>query len=128
MRQGNCIKQLPQALIRNRETFMAKKKAKKKAAPKKRAAPKKKRAGAKKSGLTQQTYNLSPELQAICGGKCMTRPMIVKKLWVYIKGHKCQDAKNRRMIVPDKKLAEVIGKKPVDMLKLAGHLNKHIKK
>ncbi len=32
------------------------------------------------------------------------------------------------MIVPDKKLSEVIGKKPVDMLKLAGALSKHIKK
>ncbi len=57
----------------------------------------------------------------------MTRPQVVKKLWVYIKAHKCQDAKNRRMINPDKKLSEVIGKKPVDMLKLAGCLSKHIK-
>jgi chromatin remodeling complex protein RSC6 len=32
------------------------------------------------------------------------------------------------MIVPDQKLSEVIGKKPVDMLKLAGLLNKHITK
>ena len=58
----------------------------------------------------------------------MTGPQIVKKLWVYIKAHKCQDAKNRRMIVPDRKLEDVIGKKPVDMLKLAGILSKHIKK
>lgn len=79
-------------------------------------------------GLTKTTYSLSPELQAIVGAKKLTRPQIVKKLWAYIKSHKCQDAKNKRMICPDKKLCEVIGKKPVDMLKLAGHLNKHIKK
>jgi chromatin remodeling complex protein RSC6 len=30
------------------------------------------------------------------------------------------------MIVPDQKLSEVLGKKPVDMLKIAGLLNKHI--
>ena len=84
--------------------------------------------GKRKSGLTQMTYGLSPELQAIVGAKRLTRPQVVKKLWVYIKAKKCQDTKNRRMIVPDHKLAEVIGKKPVDMLKLAGHLNKHIKK
>jgi chromatin remodeling complex protein RSC6 len=82
----------------------------------------------KKSGLTQQTYSLSSELQAIVGAKKLTRPQIIKKMWVYIKAHKCQDTKNRRMICPDKKLCEVIGKKPIDMLKLAGCLNKHIKK
>jgi chromatin remodeling complex protein RSC6 len=82
----------------------------------------------RKSGLLQQSYSLSPELAAIVGAKTCTRPLIVKKMWVYIKAHKCQDSRNRRMINPDKKLAEVIGKKPVDMLKLAGHINKHIKK
>lgn len=90
-------------------------------------AKKKKAKKRKASGLTKMTYSLSPELQEIVKAKKLTRPQIVKKLWVYIKAHKCQDTKNRRMIVPDKKLAEVLGKKPVDMLKIAGHLNKHIK-
>jgi upstream activation factor subunit UAF30 len=111
---------------------MAKKKtAKKKTVAKKKkpAVKAKKKTGAKrKSGLTQMTYALSPELQAVVGTGKMTRPEIVKKLWAYIKSKKCQDTKNRRMIVPDKKLCEVIGNKPVDMLKLAGCLNKHIKK
>jgi chromatin remodeling complex protein RSC6 len=94
---------------------------------KKRKAPAKKKTGAKrKSGLSQKTYSLSPELQAVVGSKSLTRPQVVKKLWAYIKAHKCQDTKNRRLIVPDKKLTEVIGKKPVDMLKLAGLLSKHI--
>lgn len=82
----------------------------------------------KKAGLMQITYGLSEELQAVVGAKQLTRPQVVKKLWEYIKAKKCQDAKNRRMIVPDEKLSKVIGNKPVDMLKLAGHLNKHIKK
>lgn len=88
----------------------------------------KRKSSGRKSGLMTMTYSLSPELQDIVGAKTLSRPQIVKKLWVYIKAHKCQDAKNRRMIVPDRKLSEVIGKKPVDMLKLATHLNKHIKK
>jgi len=101
----------------------------KKAAVKRKTGAKKTKAKTKrKSGLTQQTYTLSEELAAIVGGKKMTRPQVVKKLWVYIKANKCQDTKNKRMIVPDKKLCEVIGKKPVDMLKLAGALSKHIKK
>ncbi|MBP7075147.1 MAG: hypothetical protein KBA81_07175 [Rhabdochlamydiaceae bacterium] len=74
------------------------------------------------------TYSVSPELQAIIGSGKVTRPQIIKKLWAYIKSHKCQDAKKRRIINPDKKLAEVLGKKPIDMLKMAGALNKHIKK
>lgn len=103
--------------------------AKKKTARKAKTA-KRKKTGAKRkaSGLTKMTYSLSPELQAVVGSKSLTRPQIVKKLWAYIKSHKCQDTKNRRLIVPDNKLSEVIGKKPVDMLKLAGALSKHIKK
>ncbi len=96
-------------------------------AKKRKTTAKKKTGAKKKSGLSQQTYTLSPELQAVVGSKSLTRPQIVKKLWAYIKAHKCQDTKNRRLIVPDKKLSEVIGKKPVDMLKLAGLLSKHIK-
>lgn len=76
----------------------------------------------------QQSYSLSPELQAICGVSKASRPQVVKKMWAYIKSHKCQDTRNRRMINPDKKLAEVIGNRPCDMLKLAGHISKHIKK
>ena len=110
----------------------APKKAVKKAAPKKavkKVAPKKtaKKGTRKASGLTKMTYNVSAELEAIVGSKSLTRPEIVKKLWAYIKSHKCQDAVNRRMINPDAKLSKVIGNKPVDMLKLAGHISKHIK-
>ena len=82
----------------------------------------------KKAGLTQITYGLSEDLQAVVGAKQLTRPQIVKKVWEYIKAKKCQDTKNKRMIVPDEKLSRIMGNKPVDMLKLAGHLNKHIKK
>jgi len=107
------------------------KKSVKKSAPRKTAKPKKKSSAPKTkrtSGLNQITYSLSEELQAVVKAKKLTRPQVVKKLWVYIKDNKCQDTKNRRMIIPDKTLAAVIGNKPVDMLKLAGHLNKHIKK
>lgn len=102
--------------------------AKKKKAAKKRAVKKKPAKKRAPSGLTKMTCNLSEDLSAVCGGaKKLTRPQIVKKLWAYIKAHKCQDPKNKRMICPDKKLAAVIGNKPVDMLKLAGCLSKHIK-
>ena len=103
-------------------------KVKRRPAAKRKTTAKKKSGAKRKSGLSQLMYSLSPELAEVCGAKRLTRPHIVKKLWVYIKAHKCQDTKNRRLIVPDHKLSLVIGKKPVDMLKLAGHLNKHISK
>ena len=117
---------------------MAKKKAtkKRKAVTKRKAvkktvrkATKAKRTGGKRtSGLNMTTYSLSPELQAIVGNKKLTRPQIVKGLWEYIKAKRLQDPKSRRMIVPDAKLSEVLGKRPIDMLKMAGLLNKHILK
>jgi chromatin remodeling complex protein RSC6 len=93
-------------------------------------APKKKKKTTtkRKSGLTQLMYALSPELQEIVGAKKLTRPQVVKKVWAYIKAKKLQDTKNRRLINPDAKLGEVLGKRPIDMLKMAGALSKHIKK
>lgn len=98
----------------------------KKAKPRK--AKKKSTTKRKGGGLTQITYGLSEELSMIVGAKKLTRPQVVKKVWDYIKKHKLQDAKQRRVINPDAKLSEVLGKKPIDMLKMAGALSKHIKK
>ena len=119
-------------MAKKKNTTTVKKKAvvKKKVVAKKKAPAKKKavkKTGARKaSGLNKMLYAVSAELAAIVGNKKLTRPQIVKGLWAYIKAKKCQDLKNRRMINPDDKLAEVLGKKPVDMLKLAGLINKHI--
>ena len=110
---------------------MKKKAVKKKAvkkSPVKKSPVKKKSTGVKKAaGLTKITYSISEDLAEVVGKGPHTRPQIVKKLWAYIKAKKCQDTNNRRMINPDDKLSKVIGKKPVDMLKLATHLSKHIK-
>lgn len=73
-------------------------------------------------------YNLSPELQDVIGEKRATRPQVVKKMWVYIKAKRLQDAKHRRIINPDARLAEVLGRRPIDMLKMAGAISKHLKK
>jgi chromatin remodeling complex protein RSC6 len=91
---------------------------------KKKAAKKPRKA----SGLTSMTYSVSAELAAVVGSGKHTRPQIVKKMWAYIKSKKLQDAKKRRIINPDEKLGAVLGKKPIDMLKIATALSKHIKK
>jgi upstream activation factor subunit UAF30 len=58
----------------------------------------------------------------------MPRTEVVKKLWVYIKAHKLQDAKNRRMINADAKLKPVFsGLGQVSMFEMGKHLSKHLK-
>lgn len=93
-----------------------------------KAKPKAKKATKRKSGLSQLFYTLSPALAEIVGAKKATRPQVVKQLWVYIKAKKLQDTKNKRLINPDKKLAEVLGSKSIDMLKMSGAISKHLKK
>lgn len=92
--------------------------------------------GAKKTTAKKKTTKtigkpspLSPELQEIVGAKELTRGEVTKKVWEYIKKKDLQDPKNKRSIVPDGKLAKVFGhSKPIDMMKLAGILSKHILK
>lgn len=90
---------------------------------------KKEKTAKPKKASKQPTHPLSPALAAVVGTDTLSRPEVVKKVWEYIKAHECQDSKNKRLIVPDAKLAKVFGsKEPVDMMKLSGLLNKHIQK
>lgn len=84
------------------------------------------KSGAKKS--TQPAYTLSPELSDLVGAASLSRPEVTKAIWDYIKKHKLQDPKNKRRIVPDAKLAKIIGDEPIDMMQLSSHLSKHFKK
>lgn len=80
-------------------------------------------------GPAQRAYTLSKELASLIDTKEATRPEVTKKIWEYIKGNDLQDPKNKRTIVPDAKLAKVLGsKEPIDMMKLAGLLSPHFKK
>ena len=123
-----------------------KKKAAKKAAPKKaekkpaakkaakkvvkKAAKKvaKKKSARKPNAAFMKPLTPSAELGAVVGNKPMPRTDVVKKIWVYIKANKLQDAKNRRMINADAKLKAVFaGKAQVSMFDMAKHLAKHLK-
>mgnify|MGYP001585898470 CR=1 FL=1 len=69
---------------------------------------------------------VSDDLAEVIGPGPMPRSEVVKALWVYIKKHKLQDPKNKRRIIPDAKLAKVFGSKAgIDMMQLAGVINKH---
>lgn len=90
-------------------------------------ATKKKAAKKKTTKRTGTPLPLSKELQAVVGEKELTRTEVTKKVWEYIKSKDLQDPSNKRLIVPDNKLAKVFGHSdPIDMMKLAGILSKHI--
>ena len=100
------------------------KKAAKKAA-KKAPAKKTKR---KLNPALLKPYTPSAALAEVVGSKAIPRSEVVKKLWVYIKAHKLQDSKNKRMINADAKLKPVFsGKGQVSMFEMAKHISKHLK-
>ena len=76
-------------------------------------------------GLSQ-ALPLSEELQAVVGKAKASRPQVMKAIWAYIKKHDLQDPDKRRIIVPDDVLGEVIGHKPIDMLKMTKKISEHI--
>ena len=88
------------------------------------------KSGAKKKPNAAFMKPMQPDeaLGAVVGSKPLPRTEITKKIWAYIKKHKLQDEKNRRMINADEKLALVFGKKKqvsmFEMTKLvSGHLS-----
>jgi DNA topoisomerase I len=108
------------------------KKSRKKAAKKSTKTAGKKKTEKKSSKKTTtkrktKTLSLSPELQEILQVKEASRGDVLKGLWDYIKANNLQDPKNKRTIVPDQKLSQIIGKEPIDMMKLAGCLKNHMK-
>ncbi len=128
---ANALEDLPTKYATHVKTAYVKKsrfqkKGKKEVAPKKATSSKK--SPAKKSPPKQKALKLSPELADVLGEKELSRPETIKKLWDYIKSNKLQDPKNKRLIKPDAKLAKVFGSKnAVDMMKLSGILNQHLK-
>jgi len=82
----------------------------------------------KKESKFMQALQISDELAAVIGKGPMPRTEVTKKLWEYIKKHKCQDTKNRRNINPDEKLAKVFGgKKSINMFEMTKIVSKHLR-
>lgn len=110
---------------------MAKKSAKKSATKKtaaKKTVAKKAAVKRKPNAAFMKPLGISPALAAVIGEKPMPRTEVTKRLWDYIKKHKLQDPKNRRMINADDKLAPVFGgKKQVSMFDMTKLVGKHLK-
>ncbi len=91
-------------------------------------APAKKRKARKPSSAFMKPMTPSAHLKEVVGCKAMPRTQVVKKLWAYIKKHKLQDTRNRRMINADAKLKPVFNnKKQVSMFEMTKLVNRHLK-
>lgn len=74
-------------------------------------------------------FSLSDELFAVLKTRELSRGDVLKKIWDYIKTQNLQNPKNKREIIPDKKLEKVFGnKEPIDMMQLAKILSNHLHK
>lgn len=82
-------------------------------------------ASAARGGITAPVTP-SPELAEIVGKNDLPRSEVVSKVWEYIKKHDLQDAKDRRQINGDEKLAKIFGKPSVSMFEMNKHLSAHL--
>ncbi len=123
----NDLKQLSEKYPNHPKTPYVKKK-KKGAKESKKTA---KKTPVKKKKVTKSSAPLllaSPELEVIVGSREISRTEATKKLWEYIKQHNLQNPENKRQIIPDEALAQVLGAEPLDMMKIAGKLKDHLAK
>ena len=80
----------------------------------------------KKNSALMKPVTLSSELADLIGQGPMPRTEVIKKVWDYIKEHKLQDQKNKRMINPDAKLGKVIGNEQISMFQMTAKVSKHL--
>lgn len=83
-----------------------------------------------KRDMTNVGFNkemvLSNELYNVLGSERMSRPQVVKNLWVYIKDNELQNPKDKRQINCDSKLEALFKKKTVGSFEMNKILTKHI--
>ncbi|KAJ7188634.1 SWIB/MDM2 domain-containing protein [Mycena filopes] len=97
------------------------------AAPGKR--PTKKRStgeGGGARGGFAKPYLLSEPLAAVLGVDSLSRPQVVKQLWVYIKSNELQNPDNKREIMCDSGLRPVFNVDKIDMFKMNKVLGQHL--
>jgi upstream activation factor subunit UAF30 len=88
----------------------------------------KKSSGRKPSAAFMKPMTPSSALGVVIGDKPMPRTEVTKRLWAYIKHHKLQDGKNKRMIHADDSLKPVFGgKASVNMFEMTKLVSKHLK-
>ncbi|EDR08885.1 uncharacterized protein LACBIDRAFT_296406 [Laccaria bicolor S238N-H82] len=85
----------------------------------------KKPSGGAKGGFAKE-FLLSEPLAAVLQVNKLSRPQVVKQLWVYIKGNELQNPENKREIMCDVNLKAVFGVDKIDMFKMNKVLGQHL--
>jgi chromatin remodeling complex protein RSC6 len=122
-------KKKKRATKRKKKVAKKRKKAKRVVKRRKKKAVKKKKRKKRKPNLAfMRPVQPDAKLAAVVGSKPLPRTELTKKLWKYIKRHKLQDKRNRRMINADAKMKPVFnGKAQVSMFEMTKLVNKHVK-
>ncbi|KAJ7496964.1 hypothetical protein FB451DRAFT_209168 [Mycena latifolia] len=92
----------------------------------KRPSKKRSSEGGTARGGFAKPYLLSEPLAAVLGVETMSRPQVVKQLWVYIKSNELQNPNNKREIICDPALRPVFNVDKIDMFKMNKVLGQHL--
>ncbi|KAJ7125073.1 hypothetical protein C8R44DRAFT_874913 [Mycena epipterygia] len=90
----------------------------------KRPSPKKRSGG--EGGAARGGFAKPEPLAAVLGVESMSRPQVVKQLWVYIKSNELQNPNNKREIICDPALKPVFNVDKIDMFKMNKVLGQHL--
>ena len=72
-------------------------------------------------------FRVDPVLEAVIGRQITTRPEAVRLVWNYIKRNHLQKPGQGRIILPDERMAALIGDAgEIDGFKLMTHIQRHI--
>ncbi|KAK2463148.1 hypothetical protein APHAL10511_004803 [Amanita phalloides] len=83
--------------------------------------------GGAKGGFAKE-FPLSEPLAKVVGVERLSRPQVVKKLWVYIKEKGLQNPQNGKEILLDDNLKSVFGVDKIDMFAMNKALGQHLRK
>lgn len=81
----------------------------------------------KESALTKKV-KVSAQLAAVIGVNEETRGQITKLLWVELKRDKLQDPADGRYIIPNERLAPILGTERLHMTAMSKKISEHILK
>ncbi|THH33100.1 hypothetical protein EUX98_g1160 [Antrodiella citrinella] len=80
----------------------------------------------KRGGGFSKEYTLSEPLAALLSVEKMSRPQVVKHLWIRIKGQSLQNPKDKREIICDEGMRAVFGVDKINMFAMNKMLGQHL--
>ncbi|KAK7691731.1 hypothetical protein QCA50_005131 [Cerrena zonata] len=80
----------------------------------------------KRGGGLNKEYALSEPLAILLGIEKLSRPQVVKQIWVYIKANDLQNPEDKREIMCDEKLKDLFHADKINMFKMNQLLGQHL--